>query len=246
MQRTQPHEVDGLPVDSAVYHRPALEARAGKSGGASSLAIYRMVANSLEARDARGDVLMDIGCGKGQLWPFLRHRFSRYVGVDAIRYDGFPTEGKFIQAELNGPLPAELSSTADAVVAVETIEHLENPRHLVRSMVRLVKPRGWIGITTPNQRSLLSVGTLIVKGQFSAFQDVDYPVHITALLETDLRRMAGENGLWDVQIDYTAEGRVVFTPYHYPSFLSKLFPRALSDNLLLIGRVPKSLGLGPA
>lgn len=205
-----------------------------------------MIANGLQARNVRGDLLLDIGCGRGQLWPFLRHRFSRYVGVDAIRYDGFPTEGKFVQADLNGPLPAELSSTADVVVAVETIEHLENPRHLVRWMVRLVKPGGWIGITTPNQRSLLSVGTLIAKGYFSAFQDVDYPAHITALLDADLRRIATENGVWDIEIHYTAEGRVAFTPYHYPSFLSKLFPRALSDNLLLIGRVAESPGLESA
>lgn len=232
-----------MPVDLATDQRLALEVRARKSGGTSSLAAYRMVVSALEVRDVRGDVLLDIGCGRGQLWPFVRHRFSRYVGVDAIRYDGFPAEGRFVQADLNGPLPAGLDSTADAVVAVETIEHLENPRQLMRSMVRVTRPGGWIEITTPNQRSLLSLGALIVKGQFSAFQDVDYPTHITALLDSDLRRIATENGVRDIEINYTAEGRVAFTAYHYPSFLAKLFPRALSDNLLLIGRVSKSPGL---
>jgi 2-polyprenyl-3-methyl-5-hydroxy-6-metoxy-1,4-benzoquinol methylase len=215
-----------------------LDARARTSGGTSSTAIYEMVADALERRDVRGETLLDIGCGRGQLWPFLRHRFSRYVGVDAVRYDGFPPQEEFVRADLNGSLPPSFDSTADAVVAVETIEHLENPRHLMRSLVHALRPRGWIVITTPNQRSLLSLGTLIVKGHFSAFQDGEYPAHLTALLDVDLRRIASENGLSAIAIDYSADGRVAFTARHYPSWLSRLFPRALSDNLLVMGRAP--------
>ncbi len=81
---------------------------------------------------------------------------------------------------------------ADVVAAVETIEHLENPRAFVRELVRLVKPDGWVIVTTPNQLSLLSLITLLIKHRFSAFQDVHYPAHLTALLEVDLKRIAAE------------------------------------------------------
>ena len=54
---------------------------------------------------------------------------------------------------------------------METIEHLENPRAFVRKLVRLAKPGGWVVVTTPNQRSLLSLLTLMTKGKFSHFQD---------------------------------------------------------------------------
>ncbi len=226
-----------MPVDAAPDQPLPLEARARRSGGTSRPAIYRMVARALEVRNVRGETLLDVGCGTGQLWPFLRHRFSRYGGVDAVEYDGFPSDGSFVPADLNEPLPASLDLQADAVVAIETIEHLENPRHLMRSMVRAVRPEGWIVVTTPNQRSLLSLGTLVVKGHFSAFQDGEYPAHLTALLDVDLRRIAAENGVSAVEIEYSAEGRVAFTPCHYPSFLSRLFQRTLSDNVLLIGRV---------
>jgi 2-polyprenyl-3-methyl-5-hydroxy-6-metoxy-1,4-benzoquinol methylase len=215
-----------------------VEERARQSEGTSAEAIYRLVDGALEGRHPGGGLLLDVGCGQGRLWGFVRRRFERYLGVDAVRYEGFPPDGQFVRAVLDGepvPLPDE---SAEVVVAVETVEHLENPRACARELTRLVKPGGWVVITTPNQLSLLSLLTLVVKHRFSAFQDVHYPAHLTALLEVDLRRLASECSLADVHVDYTKQGRVVLTPWHYPRWLSRLFPRALSDNVLLVGRKP--------
>ena len=214
-----------------------LEARARQSQGMSNTAIYRMVAEALAERKIGGS-LVDVGCGAGNLLSFVHHLCADYIGVDAVRYEEFPADAKFHQADLESghvPLP---DATADVVVAVETIEHLENPRALMRELTRLAKPGGWIAVTTPNQLSLLSLLTLIAKRRFSAFQDVHYPAHMTALLEVDLRRMAAECRLAEVAISYSHEGRLVLTPWHYPTRLARLFPQALSDNVLLIGRKP--------
>ena len=214
----------------------ALEARALQSLGASSDAIYRMVARALGQRSARGELIIDLGCGNGMLLPFVRGRFDRYVGVDAIRHESFPGDAEFIKCDLDNcrtPLP---DACADLAVGVEIIEHLENPRAFFRELARLTRPGGWVVVTTPNQLSLLSLFTLIVKRRFSAFQDAHYPAHLTALLEVDLRRIAAECNLIDVTIAYSHKGRVAFTPWHYPDFIASLFPRAMSDNLLLIGR----------
>jgi 2-polyprenyl-3-methyl-5-hydroxy-6-metoxy-1,4-benzoquinol methylase len=221
-------------------HIFSLEERARHSGGISNNAIYAMVARALGARKASG-VIVDVGCGNGHLQPSLGDSFSDYIGVDAVRYDDFPAAAEFCRANLDAlpvPLP---DGCADVIVAVETIEHLENPRALMRELVRLAKPGGWVVVTTPNQLSLLSLLTLALKHRFAAFQDVHYPAHITALLEVDLRRFAAECGLTEVEIDYSGEGRFVLTPYHYPQFLSRIFPRALSDNVLLIGKKPDSV-----
>jgi 2-polyprenyl-3-methyl-5-hydroxy-6-metoxy-1,4-benzoquinol methylase len=153
------------------------------------------------------------------------------------RYADFPDGVEFHQLDLDGegPLPTSVAG-ADVVAAVETIEHLENPRALARQLIRLAKPGGWILLTTPNQRSALSLLTLCVKGQFSAFQDAEYPAHITALLESDLRRIGAELGLTDAAVEYTGHGRIPGTPWHYPHILTSLMPRAMSDNLLHLTR----------
>ncbi len=49
-------------------------------------------------------------------------------------------------------------------------------------------------VTTPNQLSLLSKLTLVLKNEFNAFQAGSYPAHLTALLEADLRRIGVECG----------------------------------------------------
>jgi len=90
-------------------------------------------------------------------------------------------------------------------------------------------------VTTPNQLSLLSKMTLMLKNRFGAFQDVHYPTHITALLEIDLIRIASACGLQNLSISYTNGGRIVFTPLHYPRMVSRQWPRAMSDNICLIG-----------
>ncbi|MFL5539247.1 MAG: SAM-dependent methyltransferase, partial [Longimicrobiaceae bacterium] len=99
-------------------------------------------------------------------------------------------------------------------------------------------PGGWVIVTTPNQLSLLSRATLLAKGEHNAFQGASYPAHITALLEVDLRRIAAECGLADLSVAYSRSGRLVFTGTHYPQWMSRLWPRGLSDNVLLAARKP--------
>lgn len=213
-----------------------VDARARQTLGISDVPIYEMVVRALDRCDHGGDLVVDVGCGAGHLWPFLRPRFSRYIGVDAVRYLEFPTEAEFTQVHLDTNKVSLPDESADVVVSVETIEHLENPRSLMRELVRLVRVGGWVVVTTPNQLSFLSLLTLALKHRFAGFQDVHYPMHLTALLEIDLIRIAAECGLTEVSIAYSLHGRVVLTPWHYPRFLAGHFPRALSDNLLMIGR----------
>ena len=169
-----------------------VEARARQSQGASEAAIYRMVARVLREDESRARVLLDVGCGTGQLRSYVSEHCERYVGVDAVRYQDFPPGVEFHLADLDTGRAALPDEYADVVAAVETIEHLENPRAFMRELVRLAKPGGRVIVTTPNQLSLLSLVTLVVKKRFSAFQDVHYPAHLTALLEIDLKRIAAE------------------------------------------------------
>jgi SAM-dependent methyltransferase len=222
--------------------RPEVEARARRSQGGSGEAVYRLVARALASRHPGGGTLLDVGCGSGRLWAFLADRFDRYVGVDAARYDGFPPAGEFHAADLDaGALPLP-DGCADVVAAVETVEHLENPRAFLRSLARLVSPGGWVVVTTPNQASLLSVATLALHGEHNAFRDGQYPAHLTALLPVDLVRIAGECGLAEASVTFSGRGRIPGSARHWPGALSRAFPRGFSDNVLLAARRPVDAG----
>jgi 2-polyprenyl-3-methyl-5-hydroxy-6-metoxy-1,4-benzoquinol methylase len=210
-------------------------ARARQSLGRGHARIHALVASQLAARDA-GGTLVDVGCGTGDLWRATRDRFTRGIGVDVVRYPELPPEIAFERADLDRDRLPLGDAVADVTAAVEVIEHLENPRAFVRELVRVTKQGGWVVVTTPNQLSLLSLLTLATKGQFSAFQRNDYPAHRTALLEIDLRRIAEESGLGEVEIAFTRWGRLPLSGWHYPAAFAALAPRRLSDNVAMIGR----------
>jgi 2-polyprenyl-3-methyl-5-hydroxy-6-metoxy-1,4-benzoquinol methylase len=216
---------------------PALEARALQSLGQSGAAIYSAAVAALRRRSVRGAVV-DVGCGTGHLNTVLGDLATSYIGVDAVRYDGFPAEASFLAADLNRDAIPVADGSADIAVSLETIEHLENPRAFCRELVRITRPGGWLLVTTPNQRSLVSLGALLLKEHFSAFRDGSYPAHQTALLDTDLRRIAAENRLQDISITFTGAGRIPLTAAFYPPWFSRAFPRSLSDNVLLLARKP--------
>lgn len=214
---------------------PSTEARARLSLGSSGAAVYRMVARALASRNPSGGLLLDAGCGAGNLWRAVGRSFDRYVGLDVARYDGFPADGEFVNADLDKPPIPLPDGSADVAAAVESIHLLENPRALVRELVRLTKPGGLVIVTTPNQLSLLNKLSFVVKNQFIAFQEAPglYPAHRTALLESDLLRIANECRLKDSTIHYSDEGRMPLTSLHWPSWCKG---RAFSDNLMLIAR----------
>jgi 2-polyprenyl-3-methyl-5-hydroxy-6-metoxy-1,4-benzoquinol methylase len=203
--------------------------------GESEDAIYAAAADLLRRRAARG-VVVDVGCGIGRFRAFAADLIQDYIGVDVVRHPGLPAEAAFACAHLDrDPIPVA-DSSADIVAAIETIEHLENPRAFVRELARILKPGGWLVVTTPNQLSALSLLSLVVKGRFVAFQDGYYPIHCSALLPVDLVRMAGECRLSRAEVNFTASGRMPLTRLHYPRALSRLFPQRFSDNVLLVAR----------
>ncbi len=224
---------------SSYDNQQIVENRARQSLGISSDPVYQMVAKTIAQQHPGGGVLVDVGCGSGKLSSFVGDRFHRYIGVDAVRYDDLPSQTEFISFDLDtgkAPLP---EGFADVVCAVEIIEHLENPRAFMRELVRLTKPGGLVIVTTPNQLSLLSKLTLILKNQFNAFQEAPglYPTHITALLEIDFIRIFTECKLTKVKIEYSHYGRMPFTPWHWLKSLG-FHGRAFSDNILCVGQKP--------
>lgn len=221
-----------------------VEDRARSSAGGSSAAIHDAVVRALIDRGVHARVLLDVGCGTGTLHTSVRSLCERYIGTDAVLHEGFPPGAEFVQANLDANSVALPDGVCDVVACVETIEHVENPRALVRELIRLTRPGGWIVITTPNQLSVLSKVGLVMKNEFVHFQERPglYPAHISALLEIDLRRMCRENGLRNIDVRYSGRGRIPFTPMEWPAGFRKSTGRrgrAFSDNVIVIAQKPE-------
>lgn len=222
----------------------SVEVRALMSAGTSdALRLYELVREYVSRHHIGGGILVDAGCGQGMLYRFLADRFERYIGIDVVNYGQYQDApgAEFHKADLSCERTALPDNSADFVCCLETIEHVENPRALMRELVRLAKPGGGIIVTTPNQLSLMSKLGLVIKNQFVHFQEGPglYPSHLSALLEIDLIRMARENKLSDIDIAYTGDGRIPLSSKHWPRWMVSRQGRrgrAFSDNILLFGR----------
>jgi len=221
------------PIHEAELRRREEAARC--SEGHSADPILAMVLRVLESEGASGD-LLDVGCGRGDLFRRLPASIATYVGVDLVRYEGFPESPRAALriGDLNQRLPVE-DGAADVVASIETIEHLENPRALFRELVRALRPGGLLLATTPNQLSVLSKLSFVLKDRHVAFQSVHYPAHITALLPSDLMNIGAELGLQNARIVYSDDGRIPGTARHWPSGLKGC---PFSDNLTYVARKP--------
>jgi 2-polyprenyl-3-methyl-5-hydroxy-6-metoxy-1,4-benzoquinol methylase len=209
--------------------------RALASQGASSDAILAAAVSALRKRNAQGAVV-DIGCGTARFRDLVTDFVDRYIGVDIVRHGGLPDDVEFVAANVDTEaLPLE-AGCADVVVALEVVEHLDHPRALFREAGRVCRPGGWLVVSTPNQASVANALSLAIRGYFVSFGPLSYPVHRTALLPLDLVRLTREHGFGDESTEFSGRGRVPRTPWHYPRLLSRLMPRACSDNVLVIAR----------
>ena len=118
------------------------------------------ILESLKALPLTQPELIDLGCGSGWLASILAH-LGPTVGVDlsdlaieAARQK-YPAV-KFIQADLNqwdhagwGPF--------DVVVSQEIIEHFSDQRQYLRLAYDLLRPQGYLILTTPNARTFAAM-----------------------------------------------------------------------------------------
>ena len=207
------------------------------SGGASTEPIYRAVLSLTKALSLSGDVL-DFGAGTGAMIErLLASGFTgTLTGTDIVpRPIGIPDGIRWLASDLNEPLSLPTSSF-DAIIATEVIEHLENPRAAFREFHRLLRPGGTLVVTTPNQESVRSLVALLARGHFVDFLDGSYPAHITALVRKDFERIAAEAGFEQPSFFYTDDGGVPRLPtvtWQAVSF-GLLRGRFFSDNLLVV------------
>jgi 2-polyprenyl-3-methyl-5-hydroxy-6-metoxy-1,4-benzoquinol methylase len=210
--------------------------RAAKcSGGTSRSEIKEMVLRIVESYAVNGKIL-DFGAGKGELIKMLAQQGElELCAVDILeRPIDLPTHVTWHQQDLNEQL-SDLHGPFDAVICSEVIEHLENPRSVFRNIAAVLKSRGTLILTMPNQENIRSFLTLIFRGHFASFMGAEYPAHITALLRMDLFRICRETGFSDPTYFYTDYGWMPITKMSWQKFSFNLLRgRLFSDTLGMI------------
>lgn len=215
--------------------RRRLEA-AKSSGGYSLDFLYERIERLVAEENPQGDWL-DFGAGVGHLIEKLSARawFRSITGADLLPPpQALPSAARWIQTDLNEPLPRPDHSFS-TITAVEIIEHLENPRAMVREAFRLLRPGGTFILTTPNNESWRALGSLVLQGHFVYFTDSNYPAHVTALLAKDLERILGEAGFQSVRLFYTDRGGLPkFPRWEWQQIGHWLKGRRFSDHMIAV------------
>jgi 2-polyprenyl-3-methyl-5-hydroxy-6-metoxy-1,4-benzoquinol methylase len=210
------------------------------SGGTSSDVIKELVLRLLTEHQIKGS-LLDFGAGKGELLHLLcaQKQLRNLVGVDLFaRPEHMPEEIAWHCQDLNDNI--SIDETFDAVICSEVIEHLENPRHTFRNLIKLLRPGGTLILTMPNQESIRSYVGLIFGGHFVQFLGNCYPAHITSLLRLDLVRLCLETGFDSPTFYYTNRGGIPKLPFLSWQKISfgLLRGRLFSENVAMAARKP--------
>lgn len=172
-----------------------------------------------------GGVLVDLGCGDGTFTSAFaeRARPARTVGIETEPTLAAQATARGIEvqaSDLGGPLPFE-DGSIDAIVSNQVIEHLSDTDIFLREIRRVLKPTGYVVLSTNNMASWHNVASLVAGWQPMPNHVSDevivgnplnvddqndgspYPMHRRIFTNRALRELAAHHGL-QIEVDLTA------------------------------------------
>lgn len=125
-------------------------------------------------RPLRGQAVVDIGCGNGSYTERLADGFARVTGVEVerARLEDFrariaarPDADRFDLRLESAEALSDADATYDAVVAIETLEHVVDAETAVAEAFRVLRPGGAFYITVPNRGFPFETHSFMVRGR---------------------------------------------------------------------------------
>ena len=147
------------------------------------LAVYEWVAER-----CRGLDVVDMACGEGYGSSVLARRAATVVGVDAN-----PEAHEHARLRYSRPglrferdLVDRFAEPCDAVVFLQTIEHVEDPAAVLAHFRSMLRPGGAVYVSTPNVLTLAPPGA----------EKSDNPWHLREYTAEEFRALCEPEELW--------------------------------------------------
>jgi len=103
------------------------------------------------ARWLEGDVL-DVGCGSGWLYKYTKKdKIRRYLGVDVSDRREMK-DFEFLEIDIDTGAREQVQGPFDRVVLAACIEHLAQPAEVLQWCRKILRPDGFLVLTTPTPR----------------------------------------------------------------------------------------------
>lgn len=158
--------------------------------------------------------ICELGCGNGYFSGHLAGSGYKVVGVDAsvsgIEYarKNYGESAQFFCSEISPALSDKLgSANFDLVVAIEAIEHFYCPADLIETARMLLRPNGYLLLTTPYHGYLKYLALSIINRMDAHLQPLFDGGHIKFFsVQTLSRLVSGGRGFSNVKFEFL--GRV--------------------------------------
>ncbi len=172
-QRDQP---EGVPPLALTGERTLPDVPAENYWYRRHLAVYRWIAER-----CRGLDVVDMACGEGYGTAALARRATRVTGVDAN-----PEAHEHARLKYSRPgvtfvreLVERYERPCDAIVFLQTIEHVEDPEGVLHRFRSMLRPGGAAYVSTPNVLTLAPPGA----------ERSDNPWHVREYRPEDFRAL---------------------------------------------------------
>ena len=106
-----------------------------------------------------GELVLDVGCASGSITKKIAEKNHKVLGIDVLKssieiandFNNHPKANYEVRDLISNPFP---ENSFDCVLFLETIEHVENPALFLKEFHRILKPNGFLILSTPNATSL--------------------------------------------------------------------------------------------
>ncbi len=188
------HARDAVPLDAYYRDYPFLKSGPDKQ---REPVYERLVARLERAGVTRDQRILDFGCGAGSFVRFLRRS-----GFAASGYDAYMEE--YADRSV-------LEQSYDCVFSQDVLEHVEDPRELMRQFARLARPSGLVVIGTPE------ASAIDLRRSEEFVHALHMPYHRHILSASALRAEAARLG-WQLAHYYPTSHGSRLAPGHNPRF----------------------------